>query len=186
MRISSMAAAAAAVVILSVPAGAQAPPSDPAPAGAAAPASPPASPPAVTSPPAAASAPAAPAQAPAPARAPPQIAAAGIWENPENKSQIEIYACGEDLCGKIVKITDAQSADGRNPKAELRSRPIIGLVVISAAKRTAAGQWKGGLYNRTDGLTYSGTLALKSPSALDVQGCSAGGHCRTVTWTRVK
>jgi len=109
----------------------------------------------------------------------------GVWENPDNKSHVQMYKCGPGLCAKIVKVVDAQKVDDKNPKAELRSRPIVGLVIMEGAQKTGANQWKGSLYNRADGGTYSGTITVKSKNALDLQGCTAVVICKTVTWTRV-
>ncbi|HXF53942.1 MAG TPA: DUF2147 domain-containing protein [Hyphomicrobiaceae bacterium] len=110
----------------------------------------------------------------------------GVWEHPENKSHVEIYKCGDGLCARIVKVVDGQKTDDKNPNEALRKRPIIGLVIMSGAKKTGPGQWQGSLYNRADGATYTGTLTVKSKDALDLQGCTAVVFCKTVTWKRVK
>lgn len=109
----------------------------------------------------------------------------GTWRHPENGSHVTIYKCGENLCAKIAKVIDEQKTDDKNPDTKLRSRPIVGLVIMSGAKKTGANQWKGDLYNRADGGTYSGTLTVKSRNAIDLQGCTAVVLCKTVTWTRV-
>jgi uncharacterized protein (DUF2147 family) len=109
----------------------------------------------------------------------------GVWEHPENKSHVEIYKCGSGLCAKIVKVVDGQKTDDKNPNAALRNRPIVGLVIMSGAQKTGPITWKGDLYNRADGATYTGTLTVKSKKALDLQGCTAVILCKTVTWTRV-
>jgi len=109
----------------------------------------------------------------------------GVWRHPENGSHVEIYKCGDGLCAKIVKIVDGQKTDDKNPNAQLRSRPIVGLVIMRGAKKTSANQWKGELYNRADGGTYSGTVTVKTKNTLDLQGCTAVVFCKTVTWTRV-
>lgn len=111
--------------------------------------------------------------------------AVGIWEHPQNKSQMELYKCGENLCGKLVKTSDNQGTDQKNPRAELRSRPILNLMVIEGAKKSATNQWKGGLYNRTDGQTYAGTLTVTTPNLIDITGCASSNRCNTVKWTRV-
>ena len=110
----------------------------------------------------------------------------GVWENPDNKSHVQMFKCGEGLCAKIVKAVDAQKTDDKNPKPELRNRPVVGLQIMTGAKKTGPSQWKGNLYNRADGGTYSGTITVKSKTALDLQGCTAVVLCKTVTWSRVK
>ena len=66
------------------------------------------------------------------------------------------------MCGKIVKVTDGQKTDDKNPDAAKRSRPIVGLVIMQGAKKTGANKWSGTLYNRADGKSYSGTVTVKS------------------------
>jgi uncharacterized protein (DUF2147 family) len=109
----------------------------------------------------------------------------GVWKHPENGSNVEIYKCGDGMCAKIVKVVDGQKTDDKNPDAAKKSRPVVGLVIMSGAKKTGANEWKGQLYNRTDGGTYSGTLSVKSKNAMDLSGCTAIVLCKTTTWTRV-
>ena len=109
----------------------------------------------------------------------------GVWEHPENKSHVQIYKCGSGLCARIAKVVDGQKTDDKNPNTTLRSRPVVGLVIMSGAQKTGPNQWKGDLYNRADGATYTGTLTVKSKNALDLQGCAAMILCKTVTWARV-
>jgi len=110
----------------------------------------------------------------------------GTWRHPENGSHVEMYKCGENLCAKIVKVVDAQKTDDKNPDASRRSRPVVGLVIMSGAKKTDAKSWAGSIYNRVDGGTYSGTITVKSKDALDLAGCTAVILCKTLTWARVK
>jgi uncharacterized protein (DUF2147 family) len=110
----------------------------------------------------------------------------GVWRHPENGSHVEMYKCGDGLCAKIVKVVDGQKTDDKNPDAGKRSRPIVGLVIMSGAKKTGTASWTGKLYNRADGGTYSGTITVKSKDALDLAGCTAVVFCKTLTWSRVK
>ncbi len=109
----------------------------------------------------------------------------GVWLNPENKSNVEFYKCGDGLCAKITKAVDGQTTDDKNPDPAKRNRPIVGLVIMENAKMSGANKWSGMLYNRADGKTYSGTIIVKSKEALDLSGCVALVICRTTTWTRV-
>jgi len=111
----------------------------------------------------------------------------GVWLNPENGSNIELYKCGGDsLCAKLTKVTDSQKTDDKNPDPSKRSQPIVGLVIMENAKRSGASKWAGTLYNRENGKSYSGSIAVKSKDAVDLSGCVAAVLCRTVTWTRIK
>lgn len=110
----------------------------------------------------------------------------GVWKHPENGSHVEIYKCGGGLCARIAKVNDGQKTDDKNPDAAKRNRPIVGLVIMSGAKKSGAASWSGSLYNRTDGKSYSGTITVRSKNALDLSGCTLAVFCKTVTWTRVK
>jgi uncharacterized protein (DUF2147 family) len=108
----------------------------------------------------------------------------GTWKHPENGSNISMFKCGSGLCAKIVSAPDGQKTDDKNADESKRSRPIIGLSIMSGAQKTSTG-WSGQIYNRMDGKTYSGNITVKSKSALELQGCSMGVFCKTVTWSRV-
>jgi len=109
----------------------------------------------------------------------------GTWKHPDNGSHVEVYKCGDGLCAKIVKVVDGQKTDDKNTDAAKRTRPIVGLVIMSGAKKAGSSDWKGSLYNRADGGTYSGTLSVKSKNAMDLSGCTAVVLCKTTTWARV-
>jgi uncharacterized protein (DUF2147 family) len=109
----------------------------------------------------------------------------GVWLNPDDKSNIELYKCGEGLCAKITKLVDEKATDEKNPDAAKRARPIVGLVIMDGAKKSGANKWSGALYNPTDGKSYSGTVTIKTKNAVDLSGCVAYVLCRTTTWTRV-
>jgi uncharacterized protein (DUF2147 family) len=111
----------------------------------------------------------------------------GVWLNPENQSQIEMYKCGgEGLCAKIVKVSDPKATDDKNPDPAKRSRPTVGLVIMENAKRSGSGKWNGILYNPTDGKSYSGSVTVKGKDTLDLSGCVAVVLCKTTTWSRVR
>jgi uncharacterized protein (DUF2147 family) len=109
----------------------------------------------------------------------------GTWRHPENGSHVDVYKCGDGLCAKISKVTDGQKTDDKNSDASKKSRPIIGLNIMSGAKKSGENAWKGSLYNRADGGTYSGTLTVTSKKTMDLSGCTAAIFCKTTTWTRV-
>jgi len=112
--------------------------------------------------------------------------AIGVWENPENKSHTQFYKCGDGVCAKIVRVVDGQKTDDKNPDAAKRNRPIEGLVIMQGAKKTGPVTWTGNLYNRADGKTYTGTLTVKSKTAVELSGCVAVVLCKTTTFRRVK
>ena len=111
--------------------------------------------------------------------------ALGLWENPENKSLTEFYKCGAGVCAKIVRVVDGQKTDDKNPDPAKRSRPVVGLVIMQGAKQTSPTSWSGALYNRADGKTYSGTLTVKSRTAVELSGCVAAIFCMAVPYAMI-
>jgi uncharacterized protein (DUF2147 family) len=110
----------------------------------------------------------------------------GVWLNPENGTNIEMYKCAPGICAKIVANKDGQKTDDKNPDAAKRSQPIVGLVIMADGKKSGDAAWNGSLYNRDNGKTYSGTITVKSKDAIELSGCVAAVLCRSATWTRVK
>jgi uncharacterized protein (DUF2147 family) len=119
------------------------------------------------------SAPAAPA-APAPAASQPAPVAAapvaapgtpiGLWATEENKGNVRVEQCGQDLCG---------FTDKTNEKILINMRP-------------SDSKWVGRIHDPNSGRTYDSTIAMKGPNAMRVQGCAFGGmFCGGQTWKRV-
>ncbi len=116
----------------------------------------------------------------------------GVWQVPDGKSHIEIWLCGEKLCGKIAWFTDPHNADGtlkvdeKNKNEALRTRPLLGLGIMSGFTETSDGKWtKGRIYNPEDGRIYRSKLEVKDHNTLNVSGCVLV-FCKAQTWTRVK
>lgn len=111
----------------------------------------------------------------------------GVWRHPDNGSHIQIYACGQSACAKIVKVADPSRKDDKNPDPKLRDRPVVGVVIMNGGKKAGPLKWQGKLYNTLDGGTYNGTLTLVSETELKLSGCIMGGLiCDGRTWTRVR
>jgi uncharacterized protein (DUF2147 family) len=122
----------------------------------------------------AATAPAAPAPAPVQAPAIPTAATAapvqapttpvGVWATEENKGNVRIEACGQNLCGYSVP---------SNEKILINMRP-------------QDSKWTGHIHDPDSGRTYDSIIAMKGANTLRVQGCAFGGmFCGGQTWKRV-
>ena len=72
----------------------------------------------------------------------------GLWESGE--SHIEIYHCGELLCGRIAALDEPLDKDGNpklddnNPDPALRTRPILGMDLIADFSRKSDRKWVNG------------------------------------------
>ena len=120
---------------------------------------------AVAAPVAVAPAPAAPAAAPvaaAPAAAP--TTPLGIWATEENKGNVRIESCGQNLCGYAVKSGEK--------------------ILINMKPHET--KWTGQIHDPDSGRNYDSTIAMKGANSLRVQGCAFGGmFCGGQTWKRV-
>lgn len=115
----------------------------------------------------------------------------GRWHTERRSGIVEIHACGEALCGRVVDgaplRANRDQRDVRNPDPALRNRRVMGLRVLSGFSGGPA-KWKGGpLYDpETGNRAPSGTLTLVDADTLKVQGCIAMFLCRTQTWRRAR
>lgn len=121
----------------------------------------------------------------------------GTWLNADKDGIVQIGDCRElghgaagTLCGVVAWIRDAVDpttgrppVDGKNANPALRSRPIMGLPVLTELRPSSANRWDGKVYNIDDGKTYSGKVTLVSGNQLRVEGCVML-MCQGETWTR--
>jgi uncharacterized protein (DUF2147 family) len=61
--------------------------------------------------------------------------------------------------------------DVQNTDASVRSRPLIGLPILSGLTPAAGGGWSGRIYNPEDGKTYNATVRRTGADTLLVEGC---------------
>jgi len=77
--------------------------------------------------------------------------------------------------------------DRNNPDVALRSRPLIGLPLVSGFHFAGADEWTGGtIYDPENGKTYSCKITLMSNGSLKVRGyIGISLFGRTTAWTRL-
>ena len=109
----------------------------------------------------------APAPQPAPGAAAPASAPTtplGIWATEENKGNVRIEQCGQNLCGYAVNTGE---------------RILINM-------RPSDSKWTGQIHDPDSGRNYDSTIAMKGTNILKVQGCAFGGlFCGGQTWKRI-
>jgi len=123
----------------------------------------------------------------------------GLWKTPDDDCKIEIFQCGDKYCGRIAELQEPNypaddkegmagrpKVDRENPDPTLRSRPLIGLVLMEGFTYVGKDVWeKGTIYNPDDGRSYKCKLTLSTPDRLQVRGYIGipllGG---TSTWKR--
>jgi len=100
----------------------------------------------------------------------------GLWRTEEGKAVVEIYRCEELLCGRIVWLKEpvkdgAPVTDRENPVDSLRSRPVMGLVIMEGFAPDGEQEWSGGsIYDPESGDTYSAKMMLLEDQRLELRG----------------
>ncbi|QDZ09862.1 DUF2147 domain-containing protein [Devosia ginsengisoli] len=127
----------------------------------------------------------------------------GIWQTLE-LSEITIALCPEGFCGTLSKIvvpreglTEEEYAaamampvesfpDVRNPDPALRSRPMLGLQILTLLPSQKPHVYDGAIYNPEDGNTYSGYVEMLGPDLIRLNGCVLYNIiCQGQDWVRV-
>jgi len=116
----------------------------------------------------------------------------GIWFNQEKDAKIEIYKAKDSrFYGKIVWLKEPlkdgkPKTDFNNPKKNLQSTPIIGLLILKSFEKDSDNEYEDGtIYDPKNGKTYSCKITVKDANTLSIRGyigISLIG--RTTTWTR--
>lgn len=100
----------------------------------------------------------------------------GLWFNEEKEAKIQFYEQGGKLYGKIVWLKEPKDNNGKdktdrnNPKPELRSKPIIGLVILTGFKKDGKNWENGDIYDPKSGKTYSSTIKWAGDRQLNIRG----------------
>lgn len=105
----------------------------------------------------------------------------GVWHNPKNSVAVKTGACGDKLCGWVVRADDEAQADARDggtPK-------LIGTALLREYRPHGRNTWSGQIFVPDMGRTFSSTLTLLDANTIAVKGCLIGGFlCKTQTWRR--
>lgn len=110
----------------------------------------------------------------------------GRWVTQSKDGVVEVYPCGEHICGRLSKFLVNPPAgpgakDINNPDKALRSRTILGINVLTGFK-AAGDEWKGQIYDPKSGKTYRSIVYKGKSGNLVVKGC-IGPFCQAQTWT---
>jgi uncharacterized protein (DUF2147 family) len=129
----------------------------------------------------------------------------GVWatdpEGDGGPAHVEIYADGDQFAGKIIWLEEplytpddagetagVPKEDHNNPDPALRSRPIVGLIIMKGFAFDGKDTWhKGTIYDPENGKTYRCKVRLGGDGVLKVRGFIGFSLLgRTELWTRVK
>lgn len=109
---------------------------------------------------------------------------AGRYLTEDGAALVEVGPCGATTCGRIARVLKPRpggpTTDVNNKDAALRSRPIVGMPVLSGFTDTG-GDWRGQIYDPRNGRSYKSIVSRNADGSLKVQGC-VSFICRTQTW----
>lgn len=116
----------------------------------------------------------------------------GLWLTQKKGIVIDIYECGEALCGRTVWLKKMNFKDGtpridkNNPDPALRERHVCGIEVINQLQQEAVGKWDNGkVYDPKTGDTFDFELKQKGEK-LKVRGYMGVKFLgKSETWTRI-
>ena len=115
----------------------------------------------------------------------------GAWMTDDGQAVIEVNACGDLRCGRIVWLKTPLDAKGRplhdanNPNPAERQRLICGIQIVDGLKLQRDGSWDAGrIYDPEEGKSYDAMMKA-SGSRLEVTGyIGLKLMGETVVWTR--
>lgn len=117
----------------------------------------------------------------------------GVWLSSNGQAHLQIYKEGEKYFGKLVWLKEPNNAkgtpklDANNPDETLRTKTLLGLVILRNFKYDD-GEWSGGrIYDPQNGKEYKSYMKLKDSKTLNLRGYIGFSLLgRTEVWTRVK
>ena len=100
------------------------------------------------------------AQRPAPAQL-------GRWVTESGNLEVDIAACGEALCGTVVRVLANRSMQAPGQEMEAADqRPALGMQILTGLRAADDGTLDGEIYNRENAKTYRVNLTPAEPEQL--------------------
>jgi uncharacterized protein (DUF2147 family) len=123
----------------------------------------------------------------------------GVWLTADGSTRVRFEACAQgsgspQICGHVIWLKEpidpasgAPWKDGKNDNPALRSRPLMGMALVTVKTDGAGSQgvWQGEVYNPLDGRTYTGSLTRVSANRLRLEGCALVIFCQSEIWERL-
>lgn len=119
----------------------------------------------------------------------------GKWLNEDKDAHVQIYLENGKYFGKIVWLqepnepaTGLPKLDDENEDESLRSRPVMGLVLLKDFVYDGDGEWEDGtIYDPKNGSTYSCYMNFDDDGTLKIRGYIGFSWIgRNTYWTRVE
>jgi len=99
----------------------------------------------------------------------------GFWRTQDGDGVVEIYACGQKLCGRFHWLKEDSpenpSLDNKNPDPEMKSRPLCEMQFMGGCAPQPGARATGGwIYSPHHGSTFSAEMKLANADTLELRG----------------
>ena len=108
---------------------------------------------------------------------------AGVWFTEDSSSKVTITQSGNAYTGKVTWVKTDGAVDAKNSDASLRTRPIMGIDILTGCTGDATSAKGCRIYAPRRGSSYDAELSLDKDGTLKVK-VKAGIGGKTQTWTR--
>ncbi len=110
----------------------------------------------------------------------------GLYLTAERNSVVDIQACGESLCGKVVWLNAETLDEGVTPETAVSKagENILGLTILRDFERARKDWREGTIYDPGKDKTYASRLERLDDGTLQVKGCISF-FCQTQIWSPV-
>ena len=116
-------------------------------------------------------------------RAHAQASIAGTWFTEDSSSKVTITQSGNAYTGKVTWVKTDGALDAKNSDPSLRTRPIMGIDILTGCTGDATSAKGCRIYAPKRGSSYDAELNLDKDGTLKVK-VKAGIGGKTQTWTR--
>ncbi len=119
----------------------------------------------------------------APVSAHAQASIAGTWFTEDSSSKVTITQSGNAYTGKVTWVKVDGAVDSKNNDPALRTRPILGIDILTGCTGDATSAKGCRIYAPKRGSSYDAELSLDKDGSLKVK-VKAGIGGKTQTWSR--
>ena len=112
-----------------------------------------------------------------------QSSIAGTWFTEDSSSKVTITQSGNAYNGKVTWVKTDGALDAKNSDPSLRTRPIMGIDILTGCTGDATSAKGCRIYAPKRGSSYDAELSLDKDGSLKVK-VKAGIGGKTQTWTR--
>ncbi len=98
-----------------------------------------------------------------------EAAQTGRWWTEDKRAVMEVTACDEGLCGKLVGFVEPYD-DNHQPKIAKNGQPECGLQIMHAHKGDEAGEWDGIITDPRDLTDWKLRMSYRGNGGLHMRG----------------